>query len=571
MTMKLDIDKWEKADAAASRSDVDVIVERVEEAGVDITGSYQAWLSVGFALADELGEAGRAYYHRLSRFYPDYSTEETDKQYDHCLQSKGSGITIKTLYQLAKEQGISLVTKPAPVSAEPVVPVVQEERAVEMLPSFSHTTYTRLPHFLADIVAVGTTDQERDTLLIGAIATLSAVIPNVYGVYDQKRVSPNLYLFLTARASSGKGRLSLCSRLVSSIDKELMESNRAAQVAYEQAERAYQQDKKNPNARKPQEPPFLKVLIPGNVSATALYKILSDNGGRGLLFETEGDTITVAISSDFGNYSDSLRKAFHGEQISYHRRKDNEHVEVSHPQLSTVLSGTPMQVLGLIPDPENGLFSRFLFYYLESKLEWKDVFAHNDARPLDDQFNEFGNRLHGFYNALHRLTDPLRFSLTEEQQGRFNAFFSSEQLRIFSKWGEPMVATVRRMGLCAFRIAMVLSTLRRMDNGDLYTPEVCCEEDFETALDLARVLLVHAEKVYSTIYGKQPLGEMPATANLKQLFFDNLPEEFAAADYVEIAKRIHLNPRTAEGYIRKAASSRNGIERIAQGRYRLIR
>ena len=571
MTMKLDIEKWEKADAEASRSDVDVIIERVEEAGVDITGSYQAWLSVGFALADELGEAGRAYYHRLSRFYPDYSREETDKQYDHCLQSKGSGITIKTLYQLVKEQGISLVTKPAPVSADPVVSVVQEERAVDLLPSFSRATYTRLPRFIADIVAVGTTDQERDTLLIGAIATLSAVIPNVYGVYDQKRVSPNLYLFLTARASSGKGRLSLCSRLVSSIDKELMEGNRAAQVAYEQAERAYQQDKKNPNARKPQEPPFLKILIPGNVSATALYKILSDNGGRGLLFETEGDTITVAISSDFGNYSDSLRKAFHGEQISYHRRKDNEHVEVSHPQLSTVLSGTPMQVLGLIPDPENGLFSRFLFYYLESKLEWKDVFAHNDARPLDDQFNEFGNRLHGFYNALHRLTDPLRFSLTEEQQGHFNAFFSSEQLRIFSRWGEPMVATVRRMGLCAFRIAMVLSTLRRMDNGDLYTPEVCCEEDFETALDLARVLLVHAEKVYSTIYGKQPLGELPTTANLKQLFFDNLPEEFGAADYAEIANRIGLNPRTAEGYIRKAASSRNGIERIAQGRYRLIR
>ncbi len=558
--MKLNIDQWEQKPVekptAEKHGDIDVIVGRIEEAGVDITGTYQAWLSVGFALADELGEAGRPYYHRLSRFYAGYSSAETDKQYDHCLNAKGSGITIKSLYQLAKENGISLNTK------------TTEEVG---LPTFSPETYSRLPRFLADIVAVGATVHERDTLLIGSIATLSAVLPNVYGVYDQKKVWPNLYFFLTARASSGKGRLSLCSSLISSIDKELMDQNAAAQEAYELAERAYQHDKKNLDARKPQEPPFLKILIPGNVSATALYKILYDNGGRGLLFETEGDTITVAVSSDFGNYSDSLRKAFHGEQISYHRRKDNEHVEVQHPQLSVVLSGTPMQVLGLIPDPENGLFSRFLFYYLESQLDWKDVFAHSDARPLDVQFRDFGNRMHDFYNALVKLTDPLRFSFTFEQQARFNSFFAAEQARIFAVWGDPMLATVRRLGLCTFRVAMILTTLRRMETGDLYTPEVCCDDDFDTVLDLAAVLLRHAEKVYSSIYGKQPLGQAPVTGNLKQIFFDNLPYEFETADYVAIAKSIGLNPRTAEGYINKAANNRNGIERIAQGRYHRFR
>ena len=584
--MKLNIDEWEQkvpqnatsqepaktaVNAVEAQSDIDVIVERIEEAGVDITGTYQAWLSVGFALADELGESGRSYFHRISRFYAGYSPEEADKQYDHCLSSKGSGITIKSLYQLAKENGISLITRSSAVSAEPVTSAAPGAVENVQMPTFSPQTYTRLPRFLADIVAVATTDQERDTLLIGSIATLSAVLPNVYGVYDQKTVFPNLYFFLTARASSGKGRLSLCSSLISSIDRELMDQNAAAQEAYELAERAYQHDKKNLDARKPQEPPFLKILIPGNVSATALYKILYDNGGRGLLFETEGDTITVAVSSDFGNYSDSLRKAFHGEQISYHRRKDNEHVEVQHPQLSVVLSGTPMQVLGLIPDPENGLFSRFLFYYLESQLDWKDVFAHSDARPLDDQFRDFGNRMHDFYNALVKLTDPLRFSFTFEQQARFNSFFAAEQARIFAVWGDPMLATVRRLGLCTFRVAMILSTLRRMETGDLYTPEVCCDDDFDTVLDLAAVLLRHAEKVYSSIYGKQPLGQAPATGNLKQIFFDNLPDEFETADYVAIAKSIGLNPRTAEGYINKAANNRNGLERIAQGRYHRIR
>gem|GEM_PF-6837602 len=34
------------------------------------------------------------------------------------------------------------------------------------------------------------------------------------------------------------------------------------------------------------------LFIPANSSATAVYQVLGDNGGIGLMFETEGDTQT---------------------------------------------------------------------------------------------------------------------------------------------------------------------------------------------------------------------------------------------------------------------------------------
>jgi hypothetical protein len=111
-----------------------------------------------------------------------------------------------------------------------------------------------------------------------------------------------------------------------------------------------------------------------------------------LIFETEGDTLAQTFKSEHGNYSDGFRKAFHHETISYLRRKDREFVELENPRLSALLSGTPKQVLALIPNAENGLFSRFIFYFMNIKPVWKDVFAGDSNTTLDDYFRHLGDR-----------------------------------------------------------------------------------------------------------------------------------------------------------------------------------
>lgn len=49
--------------------DVEHIVREIEQRAIDITPNYKDWVELGFALVDGLGENGREYYHRISRFY----------------------------------------------------------------------------------------------------------------------------------------------------------------------------------------------------------------------------------------------------------------------------------------------------------------------------------------------------------------------------------------------------------------------------------------------------------------------------------------------------------------------
>lgn len=54
-------------------------------AGKNVCPTYQAWFEVGCALANELGEQGRKYYHTFSKGYANYNHTETDNKYDECL------------------------------------------------------------------------------------------------------------------------------------------------------------------------------------------------------------------------------------------------------------------------------------------------------------------------------------------------------------------------------------------------------------------------------------------------------------------------------------------------------
>ena len=75
---------------------------------MDITAKYNDWLSICFGLTDQFGEDGRDYFHRISRFHPEYDIEKSNKQFDNCLKSNRSGITIKTFFKIAKDHGINL-------------------------------------------------------------------------------------------------------------------------------------------------------------------------------------------------------------------------------------------------------------------------------------------------------------------------------------------------------------------------------------------------------------------------------------------------------------------------------
>lgn len=552
---------------------IEQLVCSIESSCTDIAPDYASWRDLGFALADALGESGRSYFHRLSRFYTGYDEREADKQFTACLRSHGSGITINTLFHLAKQAGVLVRNSVKPYNVKNInSPNSSPEESSESseleespMPTFSQDIYCLLPDFLTQIINKAKSFEDADLLLLGSLTAISACLPNISGNYAEREVFPNLFLFVAAQASAGKGRLTLCRHLIKPIHDSLKKNYAAEMEEYRHLQNEYVQDKKN--REPPVEPPIKTLLIPANSSATSVYQVLNDNGGVGLIFETEGDTLANSFKSDYGNFSDGFRKAFHHEMISYTRRKDREFVELTKPRLSAMLSGTPKQILSLIPDAENGLFSRFIFYNMNLGLEWRDVFSQS-TDTLDDYFIRLGFQFFEFYQKLQQA-DPIRFSLSASQQAQFNQFFGDVQLEYSNLFGTDIIASVRRLGLISFRLAMILTALRLMDGKDIAPVVVCDDIDFNNVLCMARVLIQHAAHVFAKLPATEPDTSKSNTTVLFQKFFDLLPSEFNRSTYLSAAERLHISPKTAEKYLRKLCTS-GQLQHLAYGQYSKI-
>jgi hypothetical protein len=565
-----------------ANDEIETITQRIEAASVDIAPNYADWRDLAFALADALGESGRSYYHRLSRFYQGYSQTETDKQYSACLASNGHGVTIKTLYHLAKSARIDIVIKPQPIAlasqkenqnnqenqtnkSSDIGDMEDLEEAKETnLPTFPDEIYSNLPDLLQRVVAKSNSPEDRDLLLLGSLVTISACLPKIYGVYAEREVYPNLFLFITAQASAGKGRLTLCRKLVDPIHKALREVSKLEFEEYQRKLTEYAAAKNKADFERPQEPPIKMLIIPANNSATGLFQILNDNNGSGLIFETEGDTLALTFKSEHGNYSDGFRKAFHHEPISYNRRKDREFVEINNPRLSALLSGTPKQVSALIPSAENGLFSRFIFYFMNVRPVWNDVFVNSSDQTLDSYFNQLGLQFFDLYKHLESQSGQIRFCLTLGQQQAFNSYFSQTQNQYLCLYGADYIATVRRLGLITFRIAMILTALRIMDDGAINSPLVCSDNDFNASLSMVKILILHAAQVFQQLPSE---AVTTAPKNQKQQFLDELPKEFCRKDYLGVAQKLGIPDKTAEKHIKRFAV--NGlINHYAHDKYK---
>ena len=573
-------DEWNAAVASSARhTDVEALVCAVEASGIDITAAYPDWLSIGFALVSELGEEGRPLFHRLSRFYPGYDMAEADRQYTVCLRDGSREISIATLFHIAKTHGIVI-----PVSSRNRCEEVEEDEENEetgrpkpvKTDTFSQTVGGQLPDILKRIVADAVSPVDADLLILGSLTVFSACLPNVYGVYDRREVFSNLFLYVTASASAGKGRLSLCRHLAAPLHRELREQYRKSMERYKQEQLQYVLNKKKGEASEPEEPPFLTLFIPANSTATVVYQTLSQNNGVGLLFETEGDTLANAFNSDLGNYSDGFRKAFHHETISYLRKKDREYVEITKPKFSAILSGTPEQVFNLIPSAENGLFSRFIFYVMPTEIVWHDMFDASEGPTADELFKEIGRDFYQFHKLLG--AQPIRFTLQQEQQRRFNAFFSKTQAEYAALFGNDIIASVRRLGLILFRFAMILTVLRQMDEGafPLALEDgkeallVCTDADFDTALAMVKVLLQHTVRVFQALPRRTERrfrqDRRQRTESYMQTFLAALPEAFSRSGYLQTAADMGINEKTAERYI--AELCRSGmLEHPASGQY----
>ncbi|MFA6894890.1 MAG: DUF3987 domain-containing protein [Bacteroidales bacterium] len=199
-------------------------------------------------------------------------------------------------------------------------------------------------------------------------------------------------------------------------------------------------------------------------------------------------------------------------------------------------------------DAENGLFSRFMFYYMNIRLQWIDVFACNEHESLDQRFDCFGEVFFDFCTIKHY--QDIRFSLSSSQQSQFTHYFEQIQQQYWELLGNDYVGTIRRLGLITFRVAMILTTLRLIApplRGGWEGLLVCSDTDFQIAMEMVKVLLQHAAYVFRQL--PQVAQNQTPNTNPRMALFEALPPQFDRTRYIEVASQLQIPESTADKQI----------------------
>lgn len=590
-----------------------LITEAVETAGADIAPSYAEYVQLAFAIATDCGEAGREFFHRLCRISAKYQREHAERMFSNALIKQHGEIHLGTAFHLAESTGVKIcreevmnsrknaenaLNAPYNFSTHRRAYNKEEEEEEEEeeendndenanaseelstdsdplqpLPTFPEADW---PKILMLILSYATSPTQRDILLLGALTALGATMERyVRCSYSGKYQSPCLQTFFVAPPASGKSGLSLIRLLVEPIHDKIRQQVDEEMKAYRKEKKNYELlGKERVNTEAPQMPPNKMFLISGNNSGTGILQNIMDANGTGLICETEADTIASAISSEYGHWSDTLRKAFDHDRLSYNRRTDQEYREVKRIFLAVLLSGTPAQVRALIPSAENGLFSRQLFYYMHGIYTWADQFACGEI-DLDEIFRSIGRdwqlkldilKEHG----IHTLR------LTDEQKKEFNALFSDLFFRSDIANGNEMRSFIARLAVNICRIMSTIAMLRvleipqpyQLKSSGRYAPvpdkEIPTDnvkdgiitrwdititpEDFKAVLGLVKPLYRHATHILSFL----PSSEIPHRANAdRDAFFDALGDEFTRTQLTEQATAMGIKPNTALSWLRR--------------------
>lgn len=579
------------------------LTEAVEMAGADIAPTYLEYIQLSFAIATDCGEAGRDFFHRLCRISPKYQRGHAERVFSNALTAQRGEVHLGTVFHLAEAMGVTVSKEvvvnsgtgtrstagTAPQSFTHVRTdnkVNDDEMAEEgkeellygsepqhPLPTFPEAGW---PEFLQRIIKAGGNMIQHDIMLLGALTALGACMSRyVRCLYGGKYHHPSLQCFVVAPSASGKGILSYIRLLVEPIHDEIRTEVATQMKAYKKEKAAYDaMGKERSKMEAPQMPPNRMFLISGNNTGTGILQNIMDSDGTGLICEAEADTLSTAIGSDHGHWSDTLRKAFDHDRLSYNRRTDQEYREVKKSYLSVLISGTPLQVQTFIPTAEDGSYSRQMYYYMCGISKWISQFMDNGI-DWEEIFTAMGLEWKGKLSEI-KAHGIHTLQLTDEQKEEFDTVFSGLFERSSVANGREMYSFVARLAVNLCRIMSEVAVLRALESPHPYdfktspsspfTPDKeipadnckdgiitrwdvsISQEDFHAVLSLTEALYCHATHILSFL----PSTEVSHRCNAdRDYLFQKLGNEFTRTQLLEEAVAMGIKENTALTWLKR--------------------
>ena len=388
-----------------------------------------------------------------------------------------------------------------------------------------HLDVQKLPESLQRMLSLASTPEEQDIILMSALVSASACVPNLYFRYGPtgKKYYANLQCFILAAAASGKGIANQALEMMRVIDE--------------------------------QHP----LLIAGDSTLAAWYKALAERSGCGYMHESEGSVITDIWKTAAANYNTALRKAAEHEPIS--RNRCSGASEIQCPKLSMLLTGTFNQYRALVPSVENGYFSRLLTVVIRgtNPFDRRYVSAKGEQSLVPKQV---GHQLLRLYESFSQ-GEEREWSLTATQKERLGEHLETEYTTLIGLLGDNFHSAVVRMAVQIERIAMILSALR----GNF---SECADDDYESAEIIGNRLLLHMAAAYRMIDGDaQDIVPEVKPLDQRRVLFDQLKPEYKLQELISEAKLQGISRATIIRW-NDTWQEQGQVEKIEYGHYRKV-
>ena len=406
----------------------------------------------------------------------------------------------------------------------------------------SHLRQGQLPWQVEKAISIAPEGEMRDMLLLSVLTNSAYALPamRMYHGLPHHVYGPELMTMVLAPAASGKGIMNYGKQLLQSIENERGEF----------------------------------IYLPANTSSAALMSYLKMLKGRGIMMATEIDTLSKALDSSTGGFSDTLRCMFEHETISKLRKNQEELIEIPDPHFSVLISGTFNQLKPLIKSRENGLMSRFASYVVKQTQDFDDrvwLDAEEDAVPQEVVlYQQLAREISQRYAWMKKSKHYCYFYLTDAQRKSITRMFRGMYDTLRPAFGNEFDSILKRMPVIMKRIGIILTGFRLDMSKPLPERVVCSEDDFDTLLLIGHKLLLHAAMMFQMLpqSKEETPGEIGHNLVQKQ-FFQMLPADFTKQDAIRQAEVLGVPLKTMEVWLSKFIQISN-IERIAHGLYKKV-
>ena len=403
----------------------------------------------------------------------------------------------------------------------------------------THFRQGQLPWQVEKAIRIAPEGEMRDMLLLSVLTNCAYALPamRMYHGFPHHVYGPELMTMVLAPAASGKGIMNYGKSLLQGIENEHGD--------------------------------FIYLLA--NTSFAALMSYLKMLKGRGIMMATEIDTLSKALSSTTGGFSDTLRCMFEHETISKLRKGQEELIEIPDPHFNILISGTYNQLKPLIKSRENGLMSRFACYVVKQTQDFDDrvwLDAEEDAIPQEVVlYAQLTKEISQRYAWMKKAKHACYFYLTDAQRKSITRMFRGMYETLRPAFGNEFDSILKRMPVIMKRIGMILTGFRLDMSQPLPERVVCSEDDFEAILLIGHKLLLHSAMMYQMLPQNKDAapGEIGQSLIQKQ-FFQMLPTDFSKQDAVKTAEVLGVNIKTVEYWLSKFVNS-GDLQRIMNGKY----